>query len=492
MTNTITISRAAAALAAAAGLAAATRVLPRDAPPVTRLPPGTADIPPTWPVTYAANQSAYLYYCSWTRPFDPAPVANWSIASLDWSNQKWGPEGWATSKPMDCEERLYADATNFVARSSQPRTARGMVYRNTCKALPWFKTVRDKLADPAYAAWFLRYGPTPPINGTSYYSPSCDANYDPPLCSPFYHDSAASPDFARMPRCQIDGDCSVQVPGFPFGDGNCSAPACDVGAVPVGEYVFDPRAWNVSVNGQTLGQWWLEDYLFGALGAGDTNITGFYFDDSWSDNGCSELDSHQVADLGMSADELQQARAAYESNFAQVYAELVKRGAYTEQQFTRAGPPGSTDSCTRSLRQLCPAPPPALLVDMDDSRPELSMALYLLARGPYGFFGHTWAGGCQNEDGGMPPEVPNPKWFPELFDADYGVPVGLCAETAPQVFTRAWTKAVVTVDCTDSAHGFAPNITLLGAGGGGEGRANLPHARADPPGTLVFMNMTEK
>jgi hypothetical protein len=85
-----------------------------------------------------------------------------------------------------------------------------------------------------------------------------------------------------MPRCQIDGDCSVQVPGYPYGDGNCSAPACDVGAVPVGEYVFDPRAWNVSVRGQTLGQWWVDEYLFGPTGAGDPVITGFYFDDVFS------------------------------------------------------------------------------------------------------------------------------------------------------------------------------------------------------------------
>ena len=63
----------------------------------------------------------------------------------------------------------------------------------------------------------------------------------------------------------------------------------------------------------------------------------------------------------------------------------------------------------------------------------------------------------------MPPEVPNPQWFPALFDADYGEPVGLCAETAPgsQKFSRAWTRAAVSIDCADSEHGFAPNITLL-------------------------------
>jgi hypothetical protein len=292
-----------AAAAAVAGLARGTAVSLPTTVLAPRLPPGSPSLPPTWPVTYAANESAYLYFCSWTRPFNPAPVANWSIVSLDWSNQKWGENGWAKAKPMDCEERLFADATNFVAKSSRPGKARAMVYRNTCKALPWFTVVREKLEDPAYAAWFLRYGAAPPVNGTSYFSPPCDDNYSPPLCSPYYHDSAASPDFKRMPRCQIDGDCSVQVPGYPYGDGNCSAPACDVGAVPVGEYVFDPRAWNVSVRGQTLGQWWVDEYLFGPTGAGDPVITGFYFDDVFSAAGCSELDSNQAADLGLSAAE---------------------------------------------------------------------------------------------------------------------------------------------------------------------------------------------
>ena len=46
--------------------------------------------------------------------------------------------------------------------------------------------------------------------------PVCDNNYKPPLCSNLYHDQS-------------------QTPGYPKGDGNCAAPACDVGGVPVGE-----------------------------------------------------------------------------------------------------------------------------------------------------------------------------------------------------------------------------------------------------------------
>jgi len=58
---------------------------------------------------------------------------------------------------------------------------------------------------------------------TKAHVPVCDDNYSPPLCSNLYHDQS-------------------QTPGYPHGDGNCLAPGCDVGSVPVGEYLFDPRA----------------------------------------------------------------------------------------------------------------------------------------------------------------------------------------------------------------------------------------------------------
>lgn len=84
----------------------------------------------------------------------------------------------------------------------------------------------------------------------------CDDNYHPPRCSELYHDHA-------------------QTPGYPHGDGDCGPPGCDVGSVPVGEYLFDPRAANVSIDGQTLAEWYVDEYLFGPTGAGNPNISGF-------------------------------------------------------------------------------------------------------------------------------------------------------------------------------------------------------------------------
>jgi len=420
---------------------------------------GLPALTPIWPVTYVANESSYLYWCNWTGPVNTKPIENWTIVSLDWSDQKWGPTGWASSQPMDCEERLYSDAVNIVSQS-KARHPKAWVYRNSCKALPWYASVRKLLNDPNYNPWFLRYAATPPINGTAYYSPKCD-----PLnnkCSDLYHDSTLSPDYSRMPMCPITGDCSVQVPGYPSGDGNCSSPACDVGpTLPVGEYVFDPRSWNVSIGGRTLGQWWLEEYLFSPTGAGNPNITGFYFDDSIDASGlCSELDSHQLADLGYSDGEGAQIASAYKSNFAFIYAELVRRGAYTEQQFTTVGPPGNMAQCNKLMRDsLCNSDSPTLtlLVRINDDNPLVSFATYLLGRGDYGFFGHTWQG-CGSPDVNQPTRYPS--WHADLYDADYGVPLAAtCHETSPGsgVFERPWSKSFVSIDCST----LAVNITML-------------------------------
>jgi hypothetical protein len=264
-----------------------------------------------------------------------------------------------------------------------------------------------------------------------------------------------------MPFCPITGDCSVQVPGYPSGDGNCSAPGCDVGSVPVGEYVFDPRAWNVSIKGQTLGEWWMSDYLFSATAAGDADIVGFYFDDSIGDGGlCSEMDSHQAADLGLTPADAAALTAAYRSNFASVYAQLTARGAYTEQQFTTVSPPSSPAQCAALFRgALCaPAggPPPSLLVRVDDANPRLSMATYFLGRGAYGWYGHTWQG-CGSPNVNEP--VRFPAWHSELYDLEVGEPAGACAETAPgsAVFARQWSRASVSVNCSDLSVDISPH-----------------------------------
>ena len=201
------------------------------------------------------SASTYLYACSSNAPLTPANVSGWSTVNIDWSTDK---RNWAQGKPMDAEETLIANARALYAAGHSV-----FVYRNVAKALPWFSSVRSVLQLPAYSAWFMNFGPNKTVNGTGYHSPTCDENYPPPLCSSLYHDQ-------------------TQSPGFPGGDGVCAPPHCDVGAVPVGEYLWNPLAWNVSINGTTLKDYFIESYIFGPNGLGDARVSGAYFDGSFA------------------------------------------------------------------------------------------------------------------------------------------------------------------------------------------------------------------
>jgi len=64
-----------------------------------------------------------------------------------------------------------------------------------------------------------------------------------------------------------------------------------------------------------------------------------------------------------------------------------------------------------------------------------TIAAFLIGRGPVAYVGKGWTGGVGMMD-----------WDPR-FDFDVGEPLGLCAQRAPGVFERAWTKGLVELDC---------------------------------------------
>ena len=239
-------------------LALLAALLPLRASAAGRAPPapallGLGDVPPPWPATWQLNMSTAIMpanYNGWTRN-----VSKWGYVDFDWSNNK---QAWAKQKPMTCEEDLLAQVRLSSADSANAGQ-RFYVYRNSIKALSWFASVRELLVDPAYSPWFLRFAATPPKNNGTYYSPPCDPNYNPPLCSNLYHDQ-------------------TQSPAYPKGDGDCAAPACDTGAVPSGEYLWDFRQLNTSIRGVTLREWWIETWLFGEFGGGSELVSGFFFD----------------------------------------------------------------------------------------------------------------------------------------------------------------------------------------------------------------------
>jgi len=364
----------------------------------------------------------------------PSFTAGVGIVDFDWSNTK---SIWAKQKPMLAEEMLVAQVQ--MAKAVSP-SSRYCVYRNAIKALPWFSSVRELLSDPAYDVWFLKFG-----NSSKPFSPKCDTNYDPPLCSELFHDQ-------------------VQSPGYPQGDGVCAAPACDCGPVPCGEYLIDHRAGNVSVNNKTLLQWFINDYILNSNGGGNENVSCLYFDDEWSVTGPSECEEHAVSDMGLSPADLVALTSAYLFNMGEMFKEITTAGKFSFQQFYTTpglqypmcgGPLISKISCAADFRALCspgsPAQTRAVFAGFSpggcswNSNPpdfEQDLAAFLIWRGDYAFLGYSWMG-CVNADvsGAF-------SKFPEL-SADYGLPSGLCTETFEnsQVFIRNYTHATVTFDC---------------------------------------------
>ena len=160
---------------------------------------------------YVQNLSTIIMPCNNTGFTDPQTTLGWGIVDFDWSNGKGtGPaDGWAKHQPMDDEEMLFKQVQMTTAAT--PGTT-VWVYRNTVYGYPWYTSVRKILEDPAYSDWWIKFKPNGPWT-----SPKCDKNYNPPLCSDYFHSQE-------------------QTPGYPHGDGDCTAPACDYGKVPCGAF----------------------------------------------------------------------------------------------------------------------------------------------------------------------------------------------------------------------------------------------------------------
>jgi hypothetical protein len=113
----------------------------------------------------------------------------------------------------------------------------------------------------------------------------------------------------------------------------------------------------------------------------------------------------------------------------------------------------AAETCALWTRTACSASSvfsqiPTLLAYGNASTLYGDVAQFLLTRGPWGYMGYGWHGCVQ---------TPPPS---NVYDYDFGTPKdALCKETAPGVFSRAYTKAMVHFDCNT----LTPNITLAGA-----------------------------
>ena len=421
---------------------------------------------PSWPVTYLMNESTAIMAFNATGyvPVSAdAPAHHWALKEFDWVSAM-GVYG--AARPMNYSEMEAHQIA--MAAAAATKNQHFYTYRNMVKAIPVLRVVREKLEDPAYHVWFVNFSQAVQQNHSlsSTDAPVCDESYSPPLCSHLYHDMSALP---QRQYCQI-----ARIPGkSPYNT------SCDTGSVPIGSYLFDFRAANVSVNGQTLWEWYIEEYIFDKLdGAGNPHVSGFYIDDIWNggndvDRGPSECSVHWQQDTGMSdADVTEMINAQYWVT-DKVYAALLERGKFALNQFLNndwrcpqcgdcAGPWIKQETCATDLRRHCNATGPVHtramlygitncglqnLTDGWTMLPglEQDVANFLLLRGPYAYLSAGFSS-CSYHIG----------WNSTLLDADYGEPIDeICQETELNVFTRRWSRATISMNCSS----WTPTIT---------------------------------
>lgn len=186
-------------------------------------------------------------------------------------------------------------------------------------------------------------------------SAKCDDNYNPPLCSDYYHSQEQSP-------------------GFPHGDGDCASPGCDCGKVPCGFYIFNHSATAV-VKGQSFQDWFIHDYILNDVGMSPL-VSGFFWDDVWNPQ-CNIHDQvhNTCEDMGMHSGDAQLVKltADYLANMAVLRNATLSAGKFAWQMLWTGGNPtgiGSTGShplvnqksCAADLRSMCTATSPSQTV----------------------------------------------------------------------------------------------------------------------------------
>ena len=298
------------------------------------------------------------------------------------------------------------------------------VYRNGCKALPWHTSVRTLLEDRSQWGLFVPLAGCMPSPGEYVCGPNATQN--------LYFDKEQTP----------SGDC---------GNG-----------VQCGEYVFDHR--NASLRSFLLGE-----YFFGKNGAANPAVDGYYVDDGWSKNGCSEMDANSVQKMGLTPAQVADMIAAWSAN-QQAWRDALVAAKKWEWALFYGGQqtaPGQNQtcgqcSCASYLKANCGATAPSQngTLFYGYSRiahsqpfplpsPDQDLAAFLLTRGPYAYFGYGWTG-CI--------DATHPFTRPASLDLDLGDPQGFCAETAPGsgVWTREYAKYTVSLDCGKWEAAFTP------------------------------------
>jgi hypothetical protein len=421
-----------------------------QAVPPRRMPPAARNtfprpVPPSWVQSWAPANSTAIYACNYSGFFDAKFLAQFALVQLDWST---GKNVWANQHPMDAET-LMIDQVERIQRA-RPGTIT-MVYRNTVKALSWFRSVREKLVDPAYAGFFLSYA----TSATNPSSPACDTAYSPPLCSRLYHDQMQTPQY----KVHDDGQ-----------NGTCFAP-CDCGGVPVGEYLFDLR--------NNSAREFLLEHVLSSTALGHPSVTGLYLDDYWVNHqepiypdgnqppwgycshtptgGPSEIQLDCIKDMGLTQQDVDDLYAGWRMSYDTIIDAMGDAGAIAYQSFHFLSTPSAAhiysdllSNCqqgehsplyTAPLMHILTTPPACCPATRNTTllQFEQDLAYFMLVRGPWAWIGYNYEFCAERYT------------MPRALADDYGAALGTCAPTHPgsTVFAREYERATVFFDTSD-------------------------------------------
>eukprot|EP00729_Bicosta_minor_P017387 gene17387-11685_t len=231
------------------------------------------------------------------------------------------------------------------------------------------------------------------------------------ICSPLYHSQDQTPEhMTGRKECIKDCDCN---------------------GVPCGEYIWDHR--NAS-----LREWLVNEHVMGASSGGtdgmaNPNVTGFYFDDYWSESGegwshgpsglppptrpnlndCktgpSEIQIDCLKDMGLTNQDVLDLNAGWRKTTASAMRAVAKAGGWVWQMFSGlSAPADSGPTCAVGYHRACaklrtdmnrmdlwlkdPHAPGSVLDAASD------VARFLLLRGTHSFLGTAWVG-CEPDNG---------------------------------------------------------------------------------------------
>ena len=213
--------------------------------------------------------------------------------------------------------------------------------------------------------------------------------------------------------------------------------------------------------------------------------------DDWSASGPSEMDKNATEVMGMTPADVTAMIAAWTANVqayrdALVAAELFEWFLMYGGQQTAPGQNQTCGKCTcQSFLEAQCAPDAgaqtgtlfygysrsAHTTPFPLPTPDQDLAIFLLSRGPYAFFGlvtaHDESPPLLPHSTPLPParrygwtgciSPTRPFSRPPSIDREYGAPLNNCSETAPgsHVWTRNFTGADVSIDCDSFTATFA-------------------------------------